>query len=543
MMARRARSRRRRPSGEPPPLPRSPGWVRAVVVLAAVLLLGIVASILLRADVGGTLGAPVLRAAQDDAPGWLVDVSRWVDVLGGVVVVGAIRWGAIVVLAVYRRWRHLLVFLTTFVVTDWVVLRLLGVEREPPAGVEPLTDRVAYWFPSRPVAALSVTLAGLALVLVPAGGRRRAVLWASLVVSVVYASARVVLLADYPFDALYSSFLGPAVVIAAFAAFVPDDVFPVRYGRGGKSAHLDLEGERGRAIVSAMADQLGFAVTEAKAFGLEGSGGSSPLRMRVQELDGHLFAKIYSTSHLRADRWYRIGRTLMYGQLEDEVPFASVRRLVEYEDYALRLLDDVGIGVAKTYGVVELTPNREYMLVTEFFEGSKTLGDSEIDDTVIDEGLALVRTLWENGLAHRDLKPANLLVKDGHLQLVDVSGLEVRPTPWRQAVDLANMMMTLALQTDPERVYARAAEAFTPEEIAEGFASAVGLAIPTQVQQRLKEDPRPIQQRFKELAPAREPVSIQRWSVRRVGLAAAAAAAVIVLASMFVDSVLAGLTG
>jgi tRNA A-37 threonylcarbamoyl transferase component Bud32 len=509
-------------------------------VFGVVVALGTIVSILLRAGIGETLGASMLRSAQEDAPTWLVDLSKRVDVLGSVAVVGALRWGTILVLAFYRRWRHMVVFLATFVVTDWVVLRL-GVEREPPAGVQSLTERATFWFPSRPVAALSVTLVGMATVLIAAGGRRRAAAWIAVGVATLYAAARVVLRADYPLDALYSVLLGTVVVTAAFATFVPDDVFPVTYGRGGKAAHLDLGGERGRAIVAAMADQLGFTVTEAKAFGLEGSGGSSPLRMRVEELEGHLFAKIYSMSHLRADRWYRFGRTLMYGQLEDEVPFTSVRRLVEYEDYALRLLDDIRIGVARTYGVVELTPNREYMLVTEFFEGSKNLGDSEIDDTVIDEGLALVKTLWDNGLAHRDLKPANLLVKDGHLQLVDVSGLEVRPTPWRQAVDLANMMMTLALQTDPDRVYARATTVFTPEEIAEAFASAVGLAVPTQVQQRLKEDPRPIVQRFKELAPAREPVSIQRWSVRRVALAVATVVSLLVLAGMFVDSVRAGL--
>ncbi len=533
--------RHRRPSGEPPPLPRTPGWGRAVVVATVVLAVGVVLSILLRAGVGEDVGEPALRWARDSAPPWLVDLSKWLDVLGSVVVVLALRWGTIVVLALYHRWRHLIVFLATFVITDWIVLRLLGVERQAPPGIESLTDQAAFWFPSQPVSALSVTVAGMAVVLVAAGSRRRAAMWAAVVVSSLYALARIVLQADFPIDAFYSVVLGPVVVVAAFAAFVPDDVFPVTYSRGGKAAHLDLGGERGQAIVAAMANQLGFTVSEAKAFGLEGSGGSSPLRMKVEELDGHLFAKIYSMSHLRADRWYRIGRTLLYGQLEDEVPFASVRRLVEYEDYALRLLDDVGIGVAKTFGVVELTPNREYMLVTEFFEGSKTLGESEIDDTVIDEGLALVRTFWENGLAHRDIKPANLLVKGGHLQLVDVSGLEVRPTPWRQAVDLANMMLTLALQTDPDRVYERATLAFTPDEIAEGFASAVGLAVPTQVQERLKEDPRPILQRFKELAPARESVSIQRWSVRRVGLAVVAVASAIVLAAMFVDSVRAGL--
>ena len=47
-------------------------------------------------------------------------------------------------------------------------------------------------------------------------------------------------------------------------------------------------------------------------------------------------------NHVRADRWYKLGRTILYGRLEDEAPFQSVRRLVQYEDYALRLLRDVG---------------------------------------------------------------------------------------------------------------------------------------------------------------------------------------------------------
>ena len=32
---------------------------------------------------------------------------------------------------------------------------------------------------------------------------------------------------------------------------------------------------------------------------------------------------------------------------------------------------------------------------------------------IIDEGLLLIRQLWDVGLAHRDIKPANLLVHDG----------------------------------------------------------------------------------------------------------------------------------
>jgi len=181
---------------------------------------------------------------------------------------------------------------------------------------------------------------------------------------------------------------------------------------------------------------------------------------------------------------------------------------------------------------VELTPDREYMLVTEFFSKATTLGDAEVDDAIVDEGMELVQRLWASGLAHRDLKPANMLVRDGHLQLVDVSGLQVRPTPWRQAIDLANMMLTLALRSDPERVYERATAVFTPDDVAEAFAAARGLAIPTQVTEKLKEDGRPISERFRELAPDRPPVSIQVWSVRRVALTAGALVGAIALAAM-----------
>ena len=326
----------------------------------------------------------------------------------------------------------------------------------------------------------------------------------------VEVAAQLFLATDVPSAMLYSWLLAVVVPPLVFRWGVPEEVFPVSYTRGGNAAHLDLGGERQIAVTHAMADQLGMEVTKVEPFGLEGSGGSSPLRMTLA--DGtRVFGKIYSTSHVRADRWYRIGRTILYGQLEDETPIGSVRRLVILEDFALRFLRDSGIRVATTYGIVELTPNQEYMLVTEFFEGSKNLGDSQIDDVSIDEGCSS-SVRCGTSVRRTDVKPANMLIKDGHLQLVDVSGLEIRPSSWRQAVDLANMLLTLALQTDADRVYARATASFTPDEIAEAFASDVGLAVPTELASKLKADGRPLRERFKELAPVAAPISIQRWS-------------------------------
>ncbi len=74
--------------------------------------------------------------------------------------------------------------------------------------------------------------------------------------------------------------------------------------------------------------------------------------------------------------------------------------------------------------------------------------------------------------------------------MIDVFFVQVRPSPWRQAVDLANMMLVLAVRTDAERVYERALHYFTPDEIAEAFAAARGVASPTQLRTVMKKDPR-----------------------------------------------------
>jgi hypothetical protein len=94
------------------------------------------------------------------------------------------------------------------------------------------------------------------------------------------------------------------------------------------------------------------------------------------------------------------------------------------------------------------------------------------------------------------------------------------------------MMLTLALRSDPDHVYARAIAFFSPDDVAEAFAAARGLAIPTQVSEKLREDGRPILERFRELAPDRPPVSIQVWSVRRLALTAAAIVGALTLAAM-----------
>jgi tRNA A-37 threonylcarbamoyl transferase component Bud32 len=438
--------------------------------------------------------------------------SRWT--------IRILRWGTIGALVAFRRWRHLLVFLGAVLATELVAYEIsIALARSRPYGIRILAPWEGYSMPSRPIAGFAVSVIGILYGLVVPGRPRSIAKWVGGALIVALVIARIYLAVDHPTDAVFGAIMGVTIALVAFRWYTPSDVFPVTYRRG-KAAHLDVGGRRGEAIRQAVRDQLGLEVLAIKPIGLEGSGGSTPLRLRVaatgQEPERYLFAKLYAKSHVRADRWYKLGRSILYGALEDETPFQSVRRFVEYEDYTLRLLFDQGLPTPRPFGIVEITPEREYMIVMEFFDRAVEIGDADVDDSAIDEGLQIVRNLWDAGLAHRDIKPANLMVRDGKVLVIDVFFVQVRPSPWRQAVDLANMMLVLAVKTDAKRVYERALAYFTEDEIAEAFAAARGVASPTQLRTMLKQDGRDLLGELRALAPARAPVSIQRWSLRRV---------------------------
>src|SRR4051794_6480419 len=413
----RVRSRRR-PSGEPPPLPRhlnaSGKWwlgMSAAVVLAwiVVVLTGTVTVF----DVADTR---VLQAIATLRSPWLTRVADVGGVLGTAAALHVLWLANLAVLVVLRRWRHLFVWVgVVLVVVNIGATMASNLQRPRPFDVEILGSWAGFSMPSLPMTVLSAFLVSYLYSLVPAGRKRTVGKWATAVLLLVTGLSRLYLAQDHPTDVVAGVILGVTVPLAAFRLLTPNDVFPVRYTRG-RPAHLDVTGARGEAITQALQDQLGLIVKEIKPFGLEGSGGSTPLRITVKgDPDTYVFAKLYAATHVRSDRWYKLGRTLLYGRLEDEQPFHSVRRLVQYEDYVLRVMSDAGLPVAHPLGIVEITPEREYLLVTEFFDGASEIGEAEIDDGVIDQGLAVVRRMWDIGLAHRDIKPANLLVCDGTL--------------------------------------------------------------------------------------------------------------------------------
>jgi tRNA A-37 threonylcarbamoyl transferase component Bud32/membrane-associated phospholipid phosphatase len=514
---------RRRPSGEPPPLPRelqtSGKWWLGLA--AAVVIFWIVVAVTRRAAVTvDVLDNWVLERVTSLRSDPLTAVMKVAGVLGTAYALQALWYANLLVLVIWRRWRHLFVWVGAMLTVVAIASGSAELIRRPrPVGVEILGPWQDFAMPSRPMTVLAAVLISGLYTLVPSGRLRQLGKLVAALALLVTALSRLYLAQDGLTDIVAGVILGVAIPLAAFRLLAPNEVFPITYRRG-RTAHLDVTGRRLDAIQHALRDQLGVIPLEIKPFGLAGSGGSTPLRVKVKgEPDSYLFCKLYAATHLRSDRWYKLGRTLMYGRLEDERAFNTVRRLVQYEDYISRLMRSADLPVAQPYGIVEITPEREYLLVTEFHDGAVEVGDADVDDSIIDQGLEIVRKLWEAGLAHRDIKPANLLVRNGRVYLVDPAFAMVRPSPWRQAVDLGNMMLVLALRTDAARVYGRAKRLFSEEEIAEAFAATRGLTMPSQLRRLLRQQGRDLHAEFTALLPTKLPsVRIQRWSWRRVVL-------------------------
>ena len=145
---------------------------------------------------------------------------------------------------------------------------------------------------------------------------------------------------------------------------------------------------------------------------------------------------------------------------------------------------------------------------------------------MIDNGLRLIRQLWDAGLAHRDIKPANLMVRDGKVLLVDAFFVQVRPSPWRQAVDLANMMLVLAVRTDATACLPACPRVLQRGRDRRGVRRHPRGGKPHSAPRRPQERPqdgRDLLREFRDLAPQRRPVAIQHWSLRRIGLEPAGA--------------------
>jgi hypothetical protein len=124
--------------------------------------------------------------------------------------------------------------------------------------------------------------------------------------------------------------------------------------------------------------------------------------------------------------------------------------------------------------------------------------------------------------------------------LIDVSFGELRPSRWRQAVDLANMLLVLALAAGPAAVLERAERFFDANELAEAFATTSSLTVPRQLRRMLDAREDDLVAAFRDLLPSRPTIIVQRWSTRRVLLAVGAVGGALLIVVVAVLNLRAG---
>ena len=109
-------------------------------------------------------------------PGMTGVMESIVGFIGSAGMVSAFRWETVIALLVLRRFRHLVVFVGSFLAV-LLAVRLATVDRPRPFGVELRGSWGGWAMPSRPVAILAATLVGMLYTLVPVGRWRQLGKW------------------------------------------------------------------------------------------------------------------------------------------------------------------------------------------------------------------------------------------------------------------------------------------------------------------------------------------------------------------------------
>jgi membrane-associated phospholipid phosphatase len=238
--------RRRRPTGEPPPLPRhlettGVGWLVAAVGLMALSLLVFTAGRYGRGVSFTVVDNWVLEwLAARRSPGLTSLMRGLTELLGTIWTIKVLAWFTVIMLVVYKRFRHLVVGVVSVQLVSLVVIALSAAVRRPrPFGVAIEGSWAGWSMPSRPVAYLSAISVTVLYSLVPKGRWRQTGKWVATGLVSLLAVARMYLGVDAPSDVLVGAAIGVTIPLLAFRWFVPNEVFPVSYRRG-RSAHLDV---------------------------------------------------------------------------------------------------------------------------------------------------------------------------------------------------------------------------------------------------------------------------------------------------------------
>jgi len=189
-----------------------------------------------------------------------------------------------------------------------------------------------------------------------------------------------------------------------------------------------------------------------------------------------LFVKVFGSDHRDADLLYRAYRSIRLRGVGDTRPAASLFKAVEHEALVAVMAERAGVTVPHVGQVIRADDGS--VLLTMDLVAGQSLDDVPAD-RITDE---LARSLWREvsrlhqaRIAHRSLHGSNIMLsQNGTALLVDFSFAELAATSRQRAIDVAELLTSLAGRIGPDRAVATAAATIGPA----GVATAVPLLQP-----------------------------------------------------------------
>jgi glycosyltransferase 2 family protein len=203
--------------------------------------------------------------------------------------------------------------------------------------------------------------------------------------------------------------------------------------------------------------------------------GSRPFRAET-DAGPPLFVKVFGRENRDADLLYRAYRAIRLRGVGDTRPASSLAKAVEHEALLAVMAERAGAAVPRVGQMIK-AGDGSVLLTMEYVAGQPL--DAMPGGCVTDQ---LARDVWHEvavlhqaGIAHRSLRGANIMVgDDGCPRIVDFSFAELAATGRHRAIDVAELLTSLAGQIGP----ARAVGTALPELGRAEVASAVPLLQP-----------------------------------------------------------------
>jgi glycosyltransferase 2 family protein len=226
--------------------------------------------------------------------------------------------------------------------------------------------------------------------------------------------------------------------------------------------------------IAAALGSAGLPVTGVEPAGVQAKG-SRPFVAAAG--DGQrLFIKVLGSDQRDADLLYRAWRFIRLREVGDTRPAASLIQAVEHQALAAVMAERAGVAVPAVRQVIT-TADGSALLVMDRVDGSALdqVPAQRLSDMMLRELWGQVDRLHRARIAHRSLRAANIVADGtGRPWVVDFSFSELGATHRQMALDVAELLASLAAITGAGRAVGAAAAVIGPD----GVAAAVPLLQP-----------------------------------------------------------------